>query len=427
MATQLNSSTHQFSCPSCRALLQAVLKQALTSVQCGECFDVFDVQMPGSAPGGPGIAPVLLGDDGLPVAAPPVAPAPAVAPAAPTPALAEADGGGKRQRVEGEAEADGAGGQAVTAGDPNAAAGEAASVAATVLTDDDSAANLEASLQSCTAHRDRILQMLIEEPSNTNLVELRDQLTNAINQLQGTKNMVQRARTGAPGTGMPGGAAGDAGRAKSGHSSRKNKPQRCSVCGGIGHKSRTCSMAVQTSQQQPIAPVQWAGAPSGCIGHAGDPSQPPVYVPVPGGGYVLANGQGQPMAAAPGAAQMSSAMGGPVGQPMAWQGQPQPQMGMPQAAMPQPGMPPLAMSQPTGQPMYEQLAPAEGAPAPAVPMPAEALAVTAAIDGGAGAGAVVPEACLAPPQAEAGLALPETVPEPPAAEPALVPAQLTAE
>ena len=39
-------STYQFSCPSCGALLQAVLKQALTSVQCGECFDVFDVQMP---------------------------------------------------------------------------------------------------------------------------------------------------------------------------------------------------------------------------------------------------------------------------------------------------------------------------------------------------------------------------------------------
>ena len=38
--------TFQFSCPSCSALLQAVLKQALTSVQCGECFDVFDVQMP---------------------------------------------------------------------------------------------------------------------------------------------------------------------------------------------------------------------------------------------------------------------------------------------------------------------------------------------------------------------------------------------
>jgi hypothetical protein len=38
--------TYQFSCPSCSALLQAVLKQALTSVQCGECFDVFDVQMP---------------------------------------------------------------------------------------------------------------------------------------------------------------------------------------------------------------------------------------------------------------------------------------------------------------------------------------------------------------------------------------------
>ena len=43
MATEC---TYQFSCPSCSALLQAVLKQALTSVQCGECFDVFDVQMP---------------------------------------------------------------------------------------------------------------------------------------------------------------------------------------------------------------------------------------------------------------------------------------------------------------------------------------------------------------------------------------------
>ena len=28
------------------------------------------------------------------------------------------------------------------------------------------------------------------------------------------------------------------------HSSRKNKPQRCSVCGGIGHKSRTCQQEV---------------------------------------------------------------------------------------------------------------------------------------------------------------------------------------
>ena len=42
--------TYQFSCPSCNALLQAVLKQALTSVQCGECFDVFDVQLPTYAP-----------------------------------------------------------------------------------------------------------------------------------------------------------------------------------------------------------------------------------------------------------------------------------------------------------------------------------------------------------------------------------------
>ena len=39
-------STFQFSCPSCGALLQALLKENLTSVQCGECLDVFDVQMP---------------------------------------------------------------------------------------------------------------------------------------------------------------------------------------------------------------------------------------------------------------------------------------------------------------------------------------------------------------------------------------------
>lgn len=42
--------TYQFSCPSCNALLQASLKQALTSVQCGECFDVFDVQLPTCVP-----------------------------------------------------------------------------------------------------------------------------------------------------------------------------------------------------------------------------------------------------------------------------------------------------------------------------------------------------------------------------------------
>jgi hypothetical protein len=37
---------------------------------------------------------------------------------------------------------------------------------------------------------------------------------------------------------------------------RKNKPQRCSVCGGIGHKSRTCSMSVQGKAQ---------GAGSECV------------------------------------------------------------------------------------------------------------------------------------------------------------------
>ena len=93
----------------------------------------------------------------------------------------------KRAKVDGE-------------GGEGEASGEAIAEAATSMIpagapgapppDEDSAANLEASLQSCTAHRDRILQMLQEEPENRNLIELRDQLTNAINQLQGTKNMV---------------------------------------------------------------------------------------------------------------------------------------------------------------------------------------------------------------------------------------------
>ena len=41
-----SSPTFQFSCPSCGALLQALLNENLTSVQCGECLDVFEVQMP---------------------------------------------------------------------------------------------------------------------------------------------------------------------------------------------------------------------------------------------------------------------------------------------------------------------------------------------------------------------------------------------
>ena len=57
--------------------------------------------------------------------------------------------------------------------------------------DDSTATNLESSLQSCTAHRDRIEQMLQDEPTNQSLLDLREQLTNAITQLQGTKDMVQ--------------------------------------------------------------------------------------------------------------------------------------------------------------------------------------------------------------------------------------------
>ena len=41
-------TSFQFQCPSCSAVLQATLQKELTSVQCGECYDVFDVQPPGT-------------------------------------------------------------------------------------------------------------------------------------------------------------------------------------------------------------------------------------------------------------------------------------------------------------------------------------------------------------------------------------------
>ena len=94
--------------------------------------------------------------------------------------------GAKRMKTEGGTSAEGAAADGAMAESTDSAAvsGGGTVNSAAAAHDEDSAANLEASLQSCTAHRDRILQMLIEEPDNRNLIELRDQLTNAINQLQ---------------------------------------------------------------------------------------------------------------------------------------------------------------------------------------------------------------------------------------------------
>jgi hypothetical protein len=66
----------------------------------------------------------------------------------------------------------------------------AAPAEAAIMPATDAASSLETSLQTCTAHYDRILQMLVKEPSNEHLIELRDQLTNAINKLQDTKALV---------------------------------------------------------------------------------------------------------------------------------------------------------------------------------------------------------------------------------------------
>ena len=126
---------------------------------------------------------------------------------------------------------------------------------------------------------------------------------------------------------------GPDGRPAKGHSSRKNKPQRCSVCGGIGHKSRTCSMAVTPNAQAMCPPVQWAATQPGA-----DPNQPQMYmVQNAAGGWQPAQpGQvqmvgGVAMQAAPGAMMMQAQ--GPGGQvvmmqptmvPMQMQQAPQP-------------------------------------------------------------------------------------------------------
>ena len=305
------TSNFQFQCPTCGALLQALLRQELTSVQCGECFDVFDVQMPArcnlqfsrarireiSTPRAPCPDPrrfpaprARAGPRRLPSprsagAAPNVTPsasaaaAPSSSGAAPDDASAEPPA--KRQNTGGEAS--GGGGEG----------------------DESTAMNLESSLQSCTAHRERILQMLVDEPENANLIELRDQLTNAINQLQGTRDMVQRAQGSAPPGGLanPSSAAAAVqplGPGQKAHSSRKNKPQRCSVCGGLGHKSRTCNMAAQQQHpaaQQQMAQVQWAaaGAAGGMMpGMPGAPGMaPPGMTPNAAGMAAMHNAQMQ--------------------------------------------------------------------------------------------------------------------------------------
>ena len=48
--------------------------------------------------------------------------------------------------------------------------------------------------------------------------------------------------------------------------SRKNKLQRCSICGGLGHKSRTCDqMSVRTQKSQDLSDcLSGSGSPERC-------------------------------------------------------------------------------------------------------------------------------------------------------------------
>jgi len=255
----MGETSFQFQCPSCSAVLQATLQKELTSVQCGECYDVFDVQHPGSVAAGADAA----NGEAAPSAG---AEAPEGADSAET---TGDDGPRKQQRGN-------AGVDVHSAGLPPQAG---------MVDDEATAQNLESSLQSCTAHRERIEQMLADEPNNKNLLDLREQLTNAITQLQGTKEMVARTQASRR-PGMPGiGAAFAMGAPEKGPSCRKNKAQRCSVCGGIGHKSRTCSVvqqqqALQQQQQVQMQHVAGVHMHQASANH-GVPVQVPMYAAVP--------------------------------------------------------------------------------------------------------------------------------------------------
>jgi len=218
-----------FACPGCGATLQAALQAEITSVQCDSCRDVFDVQMPPR--------------DAPPIAPPPRAPPPA------------ATGGGpavgqQRNRPEQL---------------------------------DSTATELESSLMTCAHHREQIEQMLAADPHNTVLLGVRDQLTTGMRQLADTQEMVLRARTTKRGREPEGGLSGLASAAglvendrvvytgvPKMPSSRKNKPQRCSVCGGIGHKSRTCQRATglpsPTSREHGVLPNTYP-MPAGMQGY----------------------------------------------------------------------------------------------------------------------------------------------------------------
>ena len=105
-----------------------------------------------------------LGRGGAP--APTIVQAPQILQAPP----GDADGSAAAEAVETEAEP--AAKRAKTDGEADGSVDGMASIVPAASSagappgqpDEDSAANLEASLQSCTAHRDRILQMLVEEP-----------------------------------------------------------------------------------------------------------------------------------------------------------------------------------------------------------------------------------------------------------------------
>lgn len=323
-------TSFQFQCPSCNAVLQASLQRELTSVQCGECYDVFDVQHPGSVNAA---APAVNGEAGANAAA--------GAPGGGHPTDGGADGQRKQQRSNGAADVH-------SASNPPTVDEEA------------TAKNLEASLSSCTAHRERIEQMLADEPNNKNLLDLRDQLTNAIQQLQGTKEMVDRTKAsrGRPMLNNMGGAFA-AGTVEKGPSCRKNKAQRCSVCGGIGHKSRTCSVVQQQQQLQQAQQQAAATAATNLHLQQVQPAGMPMQVPMFATGCALPPGAYPSMCAMAPAAQPGLAAQPVASVPPAAVAAPPTAVAPPPAAVAAPP-PPAESAAPPEEPKIEQ---------PAVPEP----------------------------------------------------------
>jgi hypothetical protein len=143
-----------------------------------------------------------------------------------------------------------------------------------------------------------------------------------------------------------------------GPSCRKNKAQRCSVCGGIGHKSRTCSVVQQQQQLQQAQQQAAATAATNLHLQQVQPAGMPMQVPMFATGCALPPGAYPSMCAMAPAAQPGLAAQPVASVPPAAVAAPPTAVAPPPAAVAAPP-PPAESAAPPEEPKIEQPAVAE--------------------------------------------------------------------